>query len=498
MPRALLAQVLHETNTFSIQPAGLDAFRQRELLEGAAVVDALQSTNSEIGGFIAGGRARGWDLLPVIATEATPCGMVAADAWDLFRDRIVATAAAATTTGRLDAVLLALHGAMVTTADRDADASLAMAVRAVAGADCLIGCTLDLHANVSDRLAQAVNILVPFESYPHTDMRERGVEVVELAAHALAEGRVPRSFVFRNRQLDGCDQGRSTGEIMPQLKAMAKHARVPGRSRVGICAGFPWADVPHAGPSVIVTGSLTATEAADLAGPLLERIWETRARSSLAALDPEAACRAACELTAAGRRVLIADFSDNPGGGGYGTRTALLAALLKRELPPTVVAPICDPQAVARCANCVPGSRVELSVGGVVDRPFGGPPLRLEGELRHCGDVRFVARSGIYANRELRLGPTVVIRCRTVDVIITSFPLQVTDPTYISACGVDFEGMRIIAIKSMQHFRTALEPLVDDILFADTGGLVSNRYSEFPYRHVRRPIWPLDPAADRQ
>jgi microcystin degradation protein MlrC len=204
------------------------------------------------------------------------------------------------------------------------------------------------------------------------------------------------------------------------------------------------------------------------------------------------------ELAARGRRVLIADYSDNPGGGGYGTTTALLAALLDRPGPRVVFAPLCDERAAALCAKAGAGSNITLTVGTDPEGAFSGPALELSGKVVRCGDVQFRATGPMWTNREMRLGLTALVSCGPVDIVITSYPLQVTDPAYLVAAGADFERAQIIAIKSMQHFRAAFEPLVDDILFADSGGIVSTRLERFPYRNVRRPIWPLDADAVRQ
>jgi microcystin degradation protein MlrC len=196
--------------------------------------------------------------------------------------------------------------------------------------------------------------------------------------------------------------------------------------------------------------------------------------------------------------VLIADYSDNPGGGGYGTTTALLAALLDVAGPPAVFAPLCDANAAADCAAAGRGSDIALTVGGEPEGDFSGPPLRLAGKVVSCGHVSFRATGPMWANREMHLGLTALLRCGAVDVVITSYPLQVTDTAYLLAAGVDVERARIIVIKSLQHFRAAFEPLVDDILFANSGGLVSTDYHQFHYRNVRRPVWPLDEGAPRQ
>jgi microcystin degradation protein MlrC len=400
--------------------------------------------------------------------------------------------------GPVDAVLLALHGAMVSECSDDADGALVAAIRTAVGSCTVIGCTLDLHANVSDRLADSANFLIPYTSYPHVDMRERGVELSAFVAQALADRRSWRSYVFRNRQLDGCDQGRSSGTVMPNLLADAAAASEAGVTRVGICAGFPWADVPHAGPAVVISSICGRESAARVAAPLLSTMWDTRAETSLIARDCASACADAADLAVRGRRVLIADFSDNPGGGGYGTTTALLSALLETEGPPAVFAPLCDSRAARVCAEAGVGAEISLSVGGDPNVTCSGPPLKVTGRIIRCSETTFRAVGPMWTNREMRLGMTALLACGTVDIVITSSALQVTEPTYMSAAGVDIDRKWIIAIKSLQHFRAAFEPIVDDILFADSGGLVSSAYQRFPYERVRRPIWPLDLEAPRQ
>ena len=495
MPSALMAQFIHETNTFSRKLADLEAFAQRELIEGSAVVEALSGSNSEIGGFVAGARSHDWEVIPALATEATPCGMVRGETWRTLTGRIMETLKRH---GPVDVVLLALHGAMVSEVAADADGSLVENVRAAVGPRALIGCTLDLHANVSPRLAAAANILIPYSTYPHVDMRDRGTELVDLLEAARRHGVGPRSFVFRNRQLDGCDHGRTSGHVMPELLTLARRATTAGLWRMGVCAGFPWSDVEHAGPSVVVSGTLQLDAAARASRDVLNAMWRSRQETSLVAQDVNGGCRTALQHASRGRRVLLADYSDNPGGGGYGTTTGLLAALLGSAGPPAVFAPLCDPQAAAACMRAGVGTRVTLTLGTQPDAPFSGPPLEVHGEIVFCDDVRFRASGPMWANREMRLGPTATLRCGTVDAVITSFPLQVTDPSYLTAAGIDVPSKQLIAIKSMQHFRAAFAPLVDEIIFVDSGGLVCTRLDRLPYRHVRRPIWPLDSEAPQE
>ncbi|MGH6719253.1 MAG: M81 family metallopeptidase, partial [Alphaproteobacteria bacterium] len=285
MPTVLIAEFNHETNTFSRMPTDVAQFRQRLFLEGSAMAE-LAGTNTEVGGFHDGAEVHGFTLVPVVAASAGPGGVVTEAAYRAFGGRIVE---AARTTRGLDAVLLALHGAMVTEADDDGEGRLLEDVRAVVGPAMPIIVTLDLHANVTDRMARHADALISYRTYPHTDMRDRGREAADLLDQALGGKVRPRTAVARRAMVEGADHGRTgvAGPMIPLLaRARALEANEPGVLSVSVNGGFADADIHDAGPSVVVVGDGASPRWQALADDLMDEVWRRRDEFSVTYLGP--------------------------------------------------------------------------------------------------------------------------------------------------------------------------------------------------------------------
>lgn len=494
-PRVLIGQFMHETNTFSVQKTGSDAFARVLLHEGPAMLSALRGTNSETAGFLAVAEAEGWTVLPSVAAIATPAGPVTAEAWDRFGLGIARAAAAALP---LDGVLLALHGAMVSELDDDAEGALLAAVREVVGRDVPIGITLDLHANVSDRMAELADAICPYRTYPHIDMAETGERCARLIGDAMAGRTRPRVAIARRDQAEGLDQGRT--DAGPMLEALSRAAAAearPGILTTLVCVGFSSADIAFMGPSVAVTydSRVDGAEATarGVAEDLMDFCWETREHEGNVYLTPDdAASRAKAHEKGATRPLVIADYADNPGGGAYGDATELLRAMLDGGLGNACFGAMVDGAAAAALHAAGEGATVTVSVGGKVDRRFGGGPLSLTGVVERLTDGRFVCDGPMWRGIAKSFGPTGVLRVAGVRVLIVTNAMQITDRQQFLHAGIDPAAMATVALKSMQHFRAAYQPLADEVLVCDTGALCSPDVRARPFKKLRRPIWPLD------
>ena len=208
--RVLTAQIKHETNTFSILPTTLDSYRARVLYEGDDVTSLLKGTNNELAGIIDVAEEQGWLLFTPIAGDATPSGKVSTEAWEYLSGAVMD---ALRNEDPFDAVLLSLHGAMVTEGYDDAEGELLSRIRATVGPKVPVMATLDLHANVTIKMAENANALVTYRTYPHIDMAERGRQMAELLVRQFA-GEVAgyETLIGRLDQLDGFDHGRTTKE----------------------------------------------------------------------------------------------------------------------------------------------------------------------------------------------------------------------------------------------------------------------------------------------
>jgi microcystin degradation protein MlrC len=486
--RVLIASVMHETNTFSRLPTDLEAFRRRYLHRGDEVPANFRGTSTEIGGFLEVAAREGWQVTHPVAAAATPSGKVTGAAWAVLSGEIVEAARA-----QPDGILLALHGAMVTETVDDAEGDLLERLRAVVGPNVPIAITLDLHANVTDRMARHADIIIPYRTYPHVDQLDRARQAAGLVARAMAGEIRPTTVVARRATLDGMDHGRTTsdGPMRALLARAAEFEQEPGVLVVGLNAGFGWADIAEAGPSVTVTGDGASPRWRAIADALMDEVWRTRTESTAALLPVADAVARARQVGKPGRPAVLADTTDNPGGGGYGDATRLLAGMIHAGVENAAFCPITDPAAVAACQAAGVGGKLKLAVGGKVDPAF-GPPLEVEGTVRILGNGDFTFDGPMWKGLKGSMGEIAVLAVGGIEVVLASNRFQVTDPQHFLAAGIDPQSKSIIGLKSSQHFRAAYQPIASEVLLVNSGALTNPDYRMFTYRKLRRPIWPLD------
>jgi len=489
--RVLLGQFMHETNTFSVQAGDIAAFRKMFMYTGVDAVTHLRATNSEYAGFLEAAQRFDWTPVHTVAASANPCGKITDAAWHAVGGLILAGALE----DGIDGVLLALHGAMVTESYDDAEGQLLAELREMLGPQLPIAITLDLHANVSDRMAEYANIIISYRSYPHIDMRERGLQAGELLQSAMTGETKPRTVLARRPLLDGADGGRTdTGPMLELLARAAEFEQESGVLAVSINAGFSLADISDVGPTVLVTADGSDSRYQAMAEELMDRIWATRNVVSNRYLTPAEAVAIAETHDGQNKPLIIADYADNPGAGAYGDATNLLHAMLDAKLDNAAFGALRDAAAAAALLTAGVGATVTLAIGGKVDPRFGGPPLEVSGEVIATGDGDYVCDGPMWAGLAKSFGPSAVLRVGGVDILIVSNLLQITDIQQFLSNGIDPRQKKTIALKSMQHFRAAFEPIASKVIVCDSGGLASPERGRLPFQKVRRPLYPLDPA----
>src|SRR5581483_1020242 len=151
-----------------------------------------------------------------------------------------------------------------------------------------------------------------------------------------------------------------------------------GIHSVSVMAGFPYADVPDAGASVIAVADGDGGRARDVAGKLATILWAMREHLNVPCPQPDEAVRRA--IASDRPPVLLVDLGDNVGGGSAGDGTVLLAELLRQGAKGFVVV-LYAPEAVRRAEAAGVGGAFEGPVGGAVDRMH-GDPVAVRGTVR--------------------------------------------------------------------------------------------------------------------
>lgn len=424
--------------------------------------------------------------------DATPSGPVSDEAFRTICGEIVA---AARDEGPFDGVLLNLHGAMVAEHHDDGEGAVLGALREVLGPGVPIAATLDLHANVTDEMARLADILVSYRTYPHVDLYEVGTEAADLLARAMAGEIRPHTCVARGAMIFALDHGRTTApgpmlEVL-DLAARAKAAN-PAILSISINAGFSRADIEQCGPSAVIVSDGDAPALREIAADLVDAMWQRRHQQTVQTIDIGQAMRRIARRAPGAKPTVIADFADNPGGGGYGDATGLLGALIEADIPGTVFATMFDPHVASQCHHAGVGATLSAELGGKID-PALGAPLAVTGRVERLTDGRLIYDGPRGKGISIEMGPSAVLAIGNVRVVLASRRFQALDRQFFLHAGIDPAAQAVVAVKSAQHFHAAFGPISSEVLVVDAGaGLTSDDLRKLSYNKVRRPVFPLD------
>lgn len=494
MKRVLTGRFMHETNTFSVQKTDMALWRRRDFQLGNEIPAAFRNTRSALGATFEAADKYGWTLIHPISANANPSGIVTDDAFEEIGGMIVNAAAQQ---GPIDGVLLHLHGAMVVDSYEDGEGELLARLRRQLGPDVPVVVTLDLHANVTQLMADNASALIAFRTYPHVDQYERAWQGAELLQRAMHGEVKPRTVIARRPMIYGLDRGRHQQGPMAELIGRGEALESSGEAlAVSICAGFSRANIRDVGPSVTLTVDMTRGDARPhvqaVAEEFMDHAWATRDYESFTLLSvAETIARAKAGMPG-DKPLVIADYTDNPGGGGYGDATALLQGLVEAGIERVAFHAICDPEAVTAGMRAGVGVPTALTLGGKTDPAMGGGPLTLTGEVTHITNGKFVAYGPMGGGLERDYGPSMVFRVGGIDIIAITNNGQAVDLAQFTSLGIDPTRYTTVCVKSMQHFRAAFEPIAREVILVDTGALCSEIYTPELFDKVRRPVWPLD------
>lgn len=497
MPHHVLtAEFAHESNTFKKGFTALDDFRSETYLLGEAAIAERGDANTELAGFLDAAREAGWKVTHVISAHAGPGARVARAAFDDIAGQICE--AVKSNRATLDGILLSLHGAMVTEFCEDGEGELLQRLRAIVGPDVPIAVSLDLHANCTPLMCELADVVLSYKTYPHIDMRERGLQAGRILEGRMAGRTRPRTLRAHRPMLDEINGGRSDEGPMVPLYARARAAEAePGIFAVSLNAGFSDADIRDVGPTVTVTyDSLlpgAKAQARAIAEEIADGIWAARFTSVNSYLSVEEAAHIARGFDASNGPLIIADYADNPGSGAYGDSTNLLKAMLDAGLKNAAFGPMIDPEAAAFLHKHGVGERVSLALGGKNDPTFGGGPLQVTGDILHLSNGDMICDGPILGGLHHRYGTTAVLRVGGIDVLVVTANSQMLDQQQFKAFSIIPSEKSVVALKSMQHFRAAFEPIAGRVIVCDSGALSTPRYERRIYLNAPRPIFPLDP-----
>jgi microcystin degradation protein MlrC len=472
-----------EVNTFS--PILID----RAAFESGAVYHAGQIIRGRQPPLMAAPLRRAWTLEKEGALEvvqglcagAQPGGVVGRQTYEDLREELLNDIR---TAGAPDIVILGLHGATVAGGYDDVEGDLLTRARAIIGPDVVLAGLLDPHCHLTASMLREADLLMAYKEYPHTDVFPVADRLVDAAVAAARGEQRPVMRAWDCRMISVLHTTRSPArELIDELLRVQDEG---GVIDISIAQSFPWGDVADLGCRVWATTDADPDRADALAERFARALVDMRGDTRSPILSASAAVQAL--RRAKPGPVVIADSADNPGGGAPSDATYLLRALLDDGARDIAAGLFWDPGAVAICEAAGVGAEILLRLGGKVCN-LSGEPLDLQVEVTRLNPEAWQP----FAGGVWKSGRAAAVRTRNgVEVVLTTLRAQCLDQAAFTQMGIELTSKRAVMVKSSQHFHASFSQLTDQILYVEGQGALSCDFPGLPYRHVRRPIWPLD------
>jgi microcystin degradation protein MlrC len=478
--RIFAASLATETNSFSPVPTSRETFEQTLYFTAGQHPDRGTLCTGPL--FAARRRAKqeGFELIEGSCFWAEPSAPVTQAGYESMRDEILGQLRAAMP---VDGVLLGLHGAMVAHGYDDCEGDLVARVREIVGPKAIIGVEQDPHCHLTAQRVHGADIMILFKEYPHIDFMERAEELVTLVLKAIRGDIRPVISLYDCRMIDVFPTTREPGRAF--VDKMRSLEGRDGVLSVSLGHGFWMGDVPEQGTRVLVV-----TDNAKAKGDALAEALGGEVRAKRGTwYPPYLSIDDAIDAAYAEPRgpVVVADPTDNAGGGAASDNTNIIHRLIARGVADAAVGPVWDPVAVAFCHAAGLGTTLPLRFGGKA-AASSGPPVDAE------ATVIGLARDGhqMFGSARVPFGDGAGIRVGGLEVALIARRTQAFGTELFSALGIDLATKRYVGVKSTNHFHAAYAPIAAKVLYCDGEGPSPLDARKYPFRKIARPMWPHD------
>ena len=476
--RIFTASLATETNTFSPIPTSRASYEETLYFPPGKHPDRPTPCTASL--FVARRRAKqeGFELIEGSCFWAEPSGPTLQASYENMRDEILDQLHAAMP---IDGVLLGLHGAMVAYGYDDCEGDIIARVREIVGPKAVIGVELDPHCHLTEKRVRGADIIILYKEYPHTDFVERAEELVTLVVKAVRREIRPVMSLYDCGMIDVFPTSREPGRaFVEKMKALEGR---DGVLSVSLGHGFTQGDVAEQGTRMLVISNDAKTSGDALARELGEEIRDKRGTWYPPYLSYDDAITAAYAEPKG--PVVVADPTDNAGGGAASDNTNIIRRLLARGCTDAAVGPLWDPVAVAFCHAAGVGETIPLRIGGKT-APTSGLPI--DGNATILGLVKDGKQS--FGSAKVKFGDAAGIRIGGVEIALIAHRTQALGTEIFSTVGIDLSTKRYVGVKSTNHFYAAYAPIAAKVLYCDGEGPSPLDARKYPFQKARRTIWP--------
>jgi microcystin degradation protein MlrC len=488
--RIAIGQLWQESNTFNPIPTTRRDFEDFGIVRGAELVERMAEMN-ELGGFIQS--LRSWpeqpEILGLVRLPAWPGGAATTETFTWIRQELTE---ALRRVLPVDAVLLALHGALVSETAPDVEGEVLSALREIIGPSVPLVATLDLHANITERMVRAADALVLYHTAPHIDVFETGQRGAGVLRRILVDHVKPVTafqklpLAVPAERANTQDPASISYSLRERLQALERDPRILS---AGLATVQPWLDIPEMGSAIVVVTDGDEELARRACAEVAAEIWQRRREYLPELVSVVEGVRAAYEN--AEGLVVLSDSADATTAGTPGDSNHVLRELLRYDWPRPALVAFVDPEIVALAQKHGVGAEMTTEIGGKRDRIY-SQPLTLTVRVHRLFEARFVMSGHLARNMPIDMGLSAVLRAGQIHILVTSRSGPHFAPQFIEAAGLDPFAASVLVAKSPCGFRAAYEPHARKILVVRAPGCAPSDFWKYEYRRIPRPLWPWD------
>jgi len=423
------------------------------------------------------------EWIPTIRGHALPGGIVTKEAYESLVNK---TLTMLKKNMPYDGLFFDIHGAMSVEEIDDPEGDFIKKIRNVIGYETLISTSMDLHGNVSVKLAEETDLITCYRMAPHEDALESKKRAVENLLERLESKKGKPLYKARIEVPILLPGEKTSTRIEPGKSLYAKVnpiTKSPGIIDAGIWLGYPWADEPRNHGVIMVTGD-NKNAVGQAAEYLAESFWNVKDEFEFVA--PVASLDESLNLALKSKEIpyIISDMGDNPTAGGAGDVTWTLRELLKREEfinnngPSVIYASIPGPELTKKAVEIGVGNEIEALVGAQIDNRY-SPPIKIKGK------ITAIKHGDKYAETE------VVVQSGSIKIIVTKKRKPYHKLSDFTELNINPNESDIIIVK-IGYLVPELYNINKGWTMALTPGGVDQDLDRLDYKRIKRPMFPLD------
>ncbi|NQT58730.1 MAG: M81 family metallopeptidase [Bacteroidetes bacterium] len=484
--RIAIGQIWQEQNTFSPILTEMSNFEQNGLYFGSEIIEKFSAVN-ELGGFIhASEEYEDIEIIPTIRAWAWPSGKVKKQVYKVLKNNLINAIKASLP---LDGVLLSLHGSMVAENVYDVEGDILETIHKDISPDIPIAVSLDLHANITEKIVKHSVFIEGYHTCPHIDLFRTGKKTAEVFFSIINGNLNPEICCIKIPMITPADLHDSTygpfKELFQSIDTIEKEKGVCG---VSLFSVQPWLDVPELGWNVIVYVDSDPDKAKSYAEKISKLAWKLRTKFFIKKTSIELAIE---EVKKVKHGLIVISDSDSTTSGATGDNTCVLKELIKQKIDFPALLSIVDPQVVKEALFAGIGNKIICEIGGKQDNVY-SEPVRIEAVIKKFTDGHFVIKGGHIGTISVDMGNTVVLKTGTIDILVSEKIGPVYEQTVYKHAGLDPQDYRVVVVKSPVGFRAAYEPIAAKIILVDCPGFSASDLSIYKYENILHPTYPFD------